>query len=176
VKTRIALAVASVLLFGGVCSAQTRITGAFQCARPDPHYVLPIAEGDATTSPAAPAKTGHVLVLQQSACTWTKPPQIAGSTPKDGRNSSTSDVNGARSRDLGYIEINMDSGAEFTLRYTGMALLTDGVAQKMTGTWTLLAGTGKLKGITGRGTYNGAGNADGSTAVQIVGEYQIPQK
>jgi hypothetical protein len=174
-KTRIVLAVASILLSGSVCSAQTRITGAFQCARPDPHYAMPVTAA-AATPPDAAAKSGHVLVLQQSTCSWTKPPRIGGAMPSDGRNSSTSDVDGSRSHDLGYIEINMDNGAAFTMRYTGMAVLADGVAQKMTGTWTLLAGTGKLKGITGRGTYNGAANADGSTAVQIVGEYQIPQK
>ncbi len=175
-KIRIALAVASILLFCDACSAQTRITGAFQCARPDPHYAMPVTDAAAATPPVAAAKSWHVLVLQQSTCSWTKPPQIGSAMPTDGRNSSTSDVDGARSRDLGYIEINMDNGAAFTMRYTGMAVLVDGVAQKMTGTWTLLAGSGKLKGITGRGTYNGAANADGSTAVHIGGEYQIPQK
>lgn len=175
-KIRIMLALAAVFIFHSACSAQTRISGAFRCDKPNMQYTIPAAAEAAGGNPAdAAAKTGHTLVLQQSACNWTKPPQIAGATPKDGVNSSTADVDGARSHDLGYIQISMDNGAEFTLRYTG-ATAPNGVAQKMTGTWTLFAITGKWKGITGRGTYNGIGSADGSSAVQIVGEYEMPKK
>jgi hypothetical protein len=175
-KIRIALTLGIALIFGGACSAQTRITGAFECDKPALQYTIAIGAAAGANSPQAAAPPGNVLVLRQSNCTWTKPPQIAAATPRDGRNSATSDVDGSRSHDAGYFEVALDNGDEFTLRYTGMALLADGVAQKMTGTWTLFGGTGKVTGITGRGTYNGTGSADGTTAVRIVGEYQMPRK
>ena len=42
------------------------------------------------------------------------------------------------------------------------------------GTWTYTGGTGKLKGIKGKGTFKGTPNPDGTMTYQVDGEYQLP--
>jgi len=165
---KIPLAVAAGLLLASACAAQTRITGTLQCDKPSPQYTISV---NADAGGAA-----RTLLLQQSKCTWSKPLEIGGAKSTDAVDSGIVEADASRSRDTGYDVSSMDSGDQFTVRYTGMSALDGGVAQKITGTWSFTAGTGKLKGIAGRGTYNGAGNADGGVTVQIVGEYQIPKK
>jgi hypothetical protein len=41
------------------------------------------------------------------------------------------------------------------------------------GTWTFVSGTGKCKGIKGKGTYKGTPNADGTVTYQVDGEYSM---
>jgi hypothetical protein len=50
----------------------------------------------------------------------------------------------------------------------------DGKPQPSKGTWSYTGGTGKLKGITGKGTYTVTPNADGGGVVDVEGEYAIP--
>jgi hypothetical protein len=38
----------------------------------------------------------------------------------------------------------------------------------------MISGTGKLKGIKGKGTFKGTPNADGTMSYAIEGEYSIP--
>ena len=42
------------------------------------------------------------------------------------------------------------------------------------GTWTFDGGAGKLKGLTGKGTYKDTYAADGTGTSQIEGEYKLP--
>ena len=41
-------------------------------------------------------------------------------------------------------------------------------------TWKFSGGTGKLKGLTGKGTCNGKFDATGAAVFDIEGEYQVP--
>ena len=41
-------------------------------------------------------------------------------------------------------------------------------------TWIYTSGTGKLKGIQGKGTYEGTPNADGTVSHKADGEYRLP--
>ena len=43
------------------------------------------------------------------------------------------------------------------------------------GTWSYTSGTGKLKGIKGKGTFKGTPNADGSVTYKIDGTYSLPK-
>jgi hypothetical protein len=52
--------------------------------------------------------------------------------------------------------------------------MKDGKPVSGEGTWTLVSGTGKLKGIKGKGTFKGTANADGSMTYQIEGDYLLP--
>jgi hypothetical protein len=36
------------------------------------------------------------------------------------------------------------------------------------------SGTGKLKGIKGKGTYKGTPNSDGTVSYKVDGEYRLP--
>jgi hypothetical protein len=44
----------------------------------------------------------------------------------------------------------------------------------VSGTWSFDGGTGKLKGLTGKGTYKTTTNADGTGSAEIEGEYKLP--
>lgn len=60
------------------------------------------------------------------------------------------------------------------MRFGGSATHTkEGGLDTATGTWKYTGGTGKLKGITGKGTYKGKGNADGSTTWEVEGDYSL---
>jgi hypothetical protein len=49
----------------------------------------------------------------------------------------------------------------------------DGATQTDSGKWSYTAGSGKLKGIKGGGTYKGKGNPDGSVTYEIDGQYHL---
>ena len=42
------------------------------------------------------------------------------------------------------------------------------------GTWSFTGGTGKLKGIKGKGTCKGTFKPDGTSSWDMEGEYQMP--
>ncbi len=71
----------------------------------------------------------------------------------------------------------MENGDKAYYRYQGTAVLKDGAPpQTEEGTWSLIGGTGKLKGVTGKGTYKGTAGADGTITYEALGEYQISPK
>jgi len=55
-------------------------------------------------------------------------------------------------------------------------VLKDGAPQTETGPWSLTRGTGKLKGLTGKGTYKGTAGAAGTMTYEVQGEYQSSPK
>jgi hypothetical protein len=42
------------------------------------------------------------------------------------------------------------------------------------GTWSFTGGTGKLKGLKGKGTYKDSGTPDGKLEAQLEGDYSLP--
>jgi hypothetical protein len=66
----------------------------------------------------------------------------------------------------------MESGDKLFVAYQGTGTTKDGVLQNGKGTWSYTGGSGKLKGIKGKGTYTCAVSGDGTTC-EIEGEYQL---
>jgi hypothetical protein len=58
---------------------------------------------------------------------------------------------------------------------SGVSVMKDGKPVSDDGTWSYIGGTGKFKGLTGKGTYKGkaAGDAFEDT---VEGEYSLPGK
>jgi hypothetical protein len=50
----------------------------------------------------------------------------------------------------------------------------DGKPGDGSGTWMYTGGTGKLKGLKGKGTYTIKFESDGSATAQVEGEYTLP--
>ncbi len=161
-----ALVFAGLMLLAASAGAQTKITGTIQCAKPDAQNAIPVGD-----------RPGHAFVVTKSKCTWTKPIELAGVQAKTGEDTVFSETNGAKSRDSGYDVSAMANGDQFVVRFSG-ATTTDknGVVQVPIGTWSFVSGTGKLKGITGKGTYKGKGADNGSFTTEVEGEYQIAGK
>lgn len=165
-KLRIALVLAGLMLVAAGANAQTKITGTIQCAKADPQNAIPVGD-----------RPGHAFVVMKSKCTWTKPMELAGAQTKTGEDTVFAEANGARSRDSGYHISTMANGDQFVVRFSGTTTTDkNGVVQAQTGTWSFVSGTGKLKGIAGKGTYKGSGAADGSVTTDVEGEYQIAAK
>lgn len=161
-KINMLLTMVVALAFASMAGAQTKIFGSASCAKPD---VAQSAEiGD---------HPGHAFQLAQGTCTWTKPMEVAGVQDKDYVGTSVSEARGEKVRDHGYVVDTMASGDKAFIRTSGTGTMKAGVPATFQGTWTYVTGTGKLRGIKGGGTYTGTGNADGTSTVQVEGEYTL---
>ena len=101
--------------------------------------------------------------------------QIEGVATKDGFDVVTSDRSGAKVRANGYHFSNMANGDKIFVRFSGTDTMTkDGVPATSVGTWSYTGGTGKFKGITGKGTYKGKADASGNMVTEIEGDYTLP--
>lgn len=143
-------------------AAQTKISGTAQC-KPDPSTPVPIGD-----------KPNHSFAVGKAQCTWTKTFDIAGVQVKDGVSVSSDETSGDTTSSHGYHMGAMANGDKFESTFQGKAHSKDGKLASAEGTWTFTDGTGKLKGIKGKGTYKGPANADGSITYQVDGEYQLP--
>ena len=86
------------------------------------------------------------------------------------------EIEGNKSRFHAYYVDTMENGDKAYYRYQGATVLKDGAPQREAGTWSLIRGTGKLKGLTGKGTYKGTAGAGGTMTYEVEGEYQPSPK
>jgi len=152
-----------VLGLGLTTQAQTKVSGSSQCNKPDQQNSIEVGD-----------KPGHLFVLAKQSCTWTKSMEVAGSTNKGYESAIFSEVTATRTADRGYAVDTYASGDKGFVRWQGSATLKDGKAAGQEGTWSFAGGTGKLKGIKGKGTYKCTPSGDG-TACEVEGEYELPK-
>ena len=148
--------------FAAAAAAQTKTSGTAQCKSDPP---APVEVGD---------KPGHALAISKSQCTWTGF-EIAGVAYKDGLSISTEEMDGDKSTSNGYHTATLANGDKATAHFHGTGTSKDGKFVSGGGTWTFASGTGKCKGIKGKGTYKGTPNADGTVTFQVDGEYSLPK-
>jgi hypothetical protein len=163
-RFRTALAALAVMALATAAGAQTKSSGTIECGKADPQNM--IEAGD---------KPNHSLGISKSTCTWTKPQEIAGLKTKDGYSVASSDTTGSKSSSHGIHVSTMDNGDKMFVRFQGSGTLKDGALQTDAGTWSYTAGTGKLKGIKGHGTYKGKGTGGGGVTYEVEGDYQLPK-
>ena len=150
--------------FAGSALAQTQISGTSKCGKPDPSQ--PIEVGD---------QTGHMLVVEKGSCTWNLPIEMAGLKSTTYTVAESVDANGAKFQVRGYAVMAMDNGDKAYVRYQGM-----GTATKETstgeGTWSYTGGTGKLKGLKGKGTFKTSqSSSEAGPETKVEGEYSLPE-
>ena len=145
--------------------ARTKISGTLTCAKPDPKYTVDIGD-----------RPGHVFVLAKSACSWTRPMQIEGVDTKDSHDVNVVEVDGANSNSDGYDVSNMANGDKVFIRFSGTDRSTKDGKPLSTGTWRYIGGTGKFKGIMGKGTYKGTPDASGNYVSEVDGDYTLPAR
>lgn len=153
----------AVLVSFGVASAsaQTKISGTVQCGKADTQQVIPVAD-----------RAEHSLGVQQFKCTRSKPLEIEGAKSKDDVLTETNDISGNTVHTRGFGVGTLDSGDKSFISYQGTAKMKDGNLESGRGTWGFTGGSGKLKGIKGKGTYTCAPSGDGSSC-KVDGEYQL---
>jgi hypothetical protein len=142
-------------------AAQTKASGTATC-KADPSS--PVALTD---------KPNHAFAVGRSQCTWTKF-EVAGQPYKEGVSTDLEEITGDTVSVRGYHVATTSGGDTAVAEFHGTGKLKDGKPATGQGTWTFTSGTGKLKGVKGKGTYKGTANADGSVTYQVDGEYQVP--
>ncbi len=148
--------------FAGSALAQTQISATSKCAKPD--VSQPIDVGD---------HPGHTLVIEKGTCTWNAPLEMAGLKSTGYTSADVVDVTGSKFQTRGYSVMTMDNGDKAYVRYQGTATATE-QAGSGEGPWSFTGGTGKLKGLKGKGTYKTTGPiSDAETKVE--GEYTLPE-
>ncbi|MGH9195135.1 MAG: hypothetical protein ACRD1T_05290 [Acidimicrobiia bacterium] len=150
-----------VLTVTAAASAQTKFSGTQQCAKPEPEYAVQVGD-----------RPDHIMSLSKSKCTWTKG-EIAGVQIKDEDDTVVSDISGNSARDRGYGVAVLANGDKGFVRFEGTTTVKDKAPVTGQGTWSFTGGTGKLKGLKGKGTYKGKWNPDGTATFEIEGEYQL---
>jgi len=155
------------LLFSGVLlavslSAATMTSGTATCTM-DPASPAPVALTD---------MPNHAFAVGKAYCTWTGF-SVAGQAYKDGVSTSLNEISGDTSTATGYHVATTTTGDSATAKFQGSGKLKDGKNVSDGGTWTFTSGTGKLKGIKGKGTYRGTANPDGTMTYKVTGEYSL---
>jgi hypothetical protein len=153
-------------LFASAVAGQTKVAGKQHC--PKPRVLATAAAGD---------EAGHTMKLEQSSCTWLTPFEMAGERATGGTFVAFSEASSTRAATSGTYVGNMASGDKFYLSFR-WATLKDGTSpETVKGYWEFTGGTGKLKGITGKGTYTATENENGGE-INMEGEYlaSAPEK
>ncbi len=150
------------LALAGAAAAQTKFSGAQQCAKPDPEYTVPVGD-----------RPDHVMALMKQKCTWTSG-EMAGVQLKEEDDTVVSDMSGSVALDKGFGVGAMANGDKYFGHFEGKTTLKDKMPVSTAGTFTFTGGTGKLKGIKGKCPYKGTFSPDGSATFQIEGEYTLP--
>jgi len=149
-------------LLASTAGAQTKVSGQQQC--PKPEVVGTSEAGD---------RAGHTMTLQKLSCTWSTALEMEGAKSKDGASVTFVEMSSVRTTSNGTYVGNMDNGDKFFVNFHDSGAVKDGKPQDIKGTWMYTGGTGKLKGIRGKGTYTVTPNEDGSAVVDVQGDYAV---
>jgi len=152
------------LCLAAAAVAQTKISGTGKCGQPEKQESIEVGD-----------RPGHMLAIVKQPCTWTAPLEMAGLKAKSYAASIMSDMSGQKATDRGYVVVTMENGDKAYVRINqGTSMMTkDGKQMSGEGTWSYTGGTGKLKGLAGKGTYKSKPVADGVEDM-IEGEYSLP--
>jgi hypothetical protein len=146
--------------------AQTQVSGTLKCGDDKGDIQHTVEVGD---------HPGHVLMVGKGTCTWTAPIVIAGVKSITQTGASTTEVNGAKGQEKVYAVITMENGDKVFVHAQDTGTLTEGgKVITYAGTFSFTGGTGKFKGLKGKGTYKGSGNPESETTSQVEGEYTLP--
>ncbi len=101
--------------------------------------------------------------------------EIAGTQTKEDDGTNFDEITGDHSTGRGYVVAALANGDKMYVRIQSSATMKEGKLVNARGTWSFTGGTGKVKGITGKGTYQGKAAADGTVNYDVTGEYQLPK-
>ena len=142
-------------------AAPSKFSGKCSQPKPDPSYAIPVGD-----------QPNHVMTLSKAKCTWSAG-ELGGVALKDEDDVVTSDMSGNTSRDHGYGVGTLANGDTYFVQFGGTTAVKDGAPTTATCTWTFTGGTGKLKGLTGKGTCSGTFDSTGGAVFEVKGEYQV---
>lgn len=157
------------LLTGTACISSAAamadtFTGTCTCGgKSDPQHELMLPAGD---------RPDHQLGVEAYKCVWTKPLEIAGDKTKDGVATDVVDIKGIKVTFHGVHEVTLQSGDKIALSYQGSGT-SENKKNLSKGTFTIAEGTGKLKGIKGKGTFDCKPAGEDQVSCDVDGEYEL---
>ena len=117
-------------------------------------------------------QAGHSFVVQGGKCTDKE--TLAGAIATGGQYAEHSDVTASGSKGAGIFTVTYNTGDKMFYQYTLSVSLKDGVIQSGSGTFVASGGTGKMKGVTAKGTCTfGPGSTKASNTFNCTGEYSL---
>jgi len=138
-----------------------KLTATMDCPKFEPSN--PMDVGD---------QPGHMLAVGKVKCTYSKG-ELAGVQVKSEEDTFVMDMMPTRGTENGYGVIDTASGDKAFVKWQGSTTMKDKMPASASGTWSFTGGTGKLKGVKGKGSYKGTYKPDGSATFQITGDYQV---
>lgn len=148
-------------LWSAGAAAQTKIAWSDSCGKPDPDHTVQVGD---------PAN--HTLGMGQVKCHPTKPAEIGGDKLKEALVSFATVTGGDKSREHGIYVLNLESGDKVSMTYQATIPIKDGKPTAFQGTWNFGDGTGKLKGIKGKGSVHCSPAGEGWNC-NVEGEYEL---
>lgn len=144
-------------------AAGMKIMTSWKCQAPNPP----------PTMVPVPDMANHMYGVDQFTCTATKG-EIEGVKQKDGGGTEFTEARGTSVSGHGVFVETLANGDKVTYNYTFKGTMTaDNKMQSGSNSWTIAGGTGKFKGMTGKGTCAGKGNPDGSANYECTGTYSM---
>jgi hypothetical protein len=146
----------------GLAAAQAKVSGTGKCGKPEAQHAVEVGD-----------RPGHMMVLLKESCSWTAPLEMEGVKAKSYIGAVSVDAMADKSQDRGYVTVTMENGDKAFVRITGMSKMgKNGEPESGEGTWQYTGGTGKFKGLKGKGTYKSKATADGVEDT-VEGEYTL---
>lgn len=159
----IGMTVALAVGYSTFASAQTALTGEITCGQPTAEHRM-----EALSQP------GHSFVLRQGLCRFTKPATINGVAQVEETFVGIQEINGGAALWRGRNTSKMANGDLIFVRLEcTSSVANDGTETGGECRWTMVGGTGKMKGIAGSGTSRQANKADPNSAWVFDGSYKI---
>ena len=138
----------ALLLCGFLAAPQVwaqRLSGQGTCGPPAAHNEIPVGD-----------RPDHTFSITKTPCSWTRPFEIAGQRAAGGMAVQSSERTGSRERFRGHYLDAMSGGDTVHYEFQGTATLKDQQPESVAWSWTIVNGTGKLKGVSGQGTCKGS--------------------
>jgi hypothetical protein len=154
----------AITLAASVAAAQNKLSGTHQCQQPSEIHSIEVGD-----------HPGHAYAVSKLTCTWTKPLEIAGLKSKDETVAISTELDRNKGRDHLSGVCSMDNADKYYAHGQGTSTMKDQKFESSEGSWNFTGGTGKLKGIKGKGTYKCTPEAD-HLKCDVEGEYTLPSK
>lgn len=141
--------------------AQNKLAAKMTCDKPDPNHTASVGD-----------QPNHTISLSVTKCAWSEG-KLGDQVLKDETDTFTSDVAGGVSHDRGYGVGTVAGGDKYVVKFKGTTTLKGETPVSSDCKWSFASGTGKLKGLTGKGTCKGTFSADGKGTWEINGTYAL---
>ena len=145
-------------------SGQTSFSGTSHCGKPDPAHSVEVGD-----------RPDHVYSIVRVHCDWVKPLRMGDAQMTEDQLTGFSEITGNAGADHGNVVGSLSNGDKVYVRTQGKSVLAAGKPLSSAGTWYYVGGTGKLKGIKGKGTYKCKSSDDGTSTCDIKGVRRVPR-